>query len=450
MIDDPASELAELNDAATALVGVTDEGLRGTQAQLKRLSDGLAGVLRVEVALPGVEMLKGDQGEKGDTGEVGPIGPTGVPGPVGPKGIKGDTGAQGDDGPAGPRGSLGPGGLTGPAGARGPQGWKGDKGDRGEKGDKGAKGDRGLDGASGGGFGGGSGLPAGGTVGQVVTNIAPGMGDWEDPTGGGGSQTALTTPFTPAGSIAATNVQAAIEEVAAHVGAPDLDAVLAAGNEVDGHLIRGNTDVGDGASLELQAGDGISGGGYAYLRGGDGPEDGGDAYIRGGAGTDVGAYGVSGTYGEIRAGGGSPGNGGLVQLAAGYDPVTSNSGGSIYAGGGITDNGGSARFQAGDSGTPGLPGGNAFMQGGSGAALPSAFPGGRIDTYGGDGVALAGGVKVTGRTFIVTGTTAVPADGDLAASQFALWLDATNGAASLRVKAKTADGTVVTATIPLT
>jgi hypothetical protein len=42
-----------------------------------------------------------------------------------------------------------------------------------------------------------------------------------------------------------------------------------------------------------------------------------------------------------------------------------------------------------------------------------------------------------------------PADGDLSAGTFAFWLDATNGAAKFKVKAKTLDGTVVTGQIAL-
>ena len=47
-------------------------------------------------------------------------------------------------------------------------------------------------------------------------------------------------------------------------------------------------------------------------------------------------------------------------------------------------------------------------------------------------------------------TAAVPADGSLAASQMRLWLDPTNGAGKLMIKAKTADGTVVTGSVNLT
>jgi hypothetical protein len=45
---------------------------------------------------------------------------------------------------------------------------------------------------------------------------------------------------------------------------------------------------------------------------------------------------------------------------------------------------------------------------------------------------------------------AAPADADLAAGDCALWFDQTNGAAKLMIKAKTADGTVVTGAVNLT
>jgi len=45
---------------------------------------------------------------------------------------------------------------------------------------------------------------------------------------------------------------------------------------------------------------------------------------------------------------------------------------------------------------------------------------------------------------------AAPADAALANGGFALWLDQTNGAGKLMVKAKTADGTVVTGSLNLT
>lgn len=46
-------------------------------------------------------------------------------------------------------------------------------------------------------------------------------------------------------------------------------------------------------------------------------------------------------------------------------------------------------------------------------------------------------------------TTTVPADGSLSAGDCTLYYDSTNGAARLLVKAKSADGTVVTAEVPL-
>ena len=55
---------------------------------------------------------------------------------------------------------------------------------------------------------------------------------------------------------------------------------------------------------------------------------------------------------------------------------------------------------------------------------------------------LSGAVKVT--------AVAAPADGDLAAGQAFIWLDATNGAGKLMVKAKTANGTVATGSVTLT
>jgi hypothetical protein len=52
--------------------------------------------------------------------------------------------------------------------------------------------------------------------------------------------------------------------------------------------------------------------------------------------------------------------------------------------------------------------------------------------------------------FVVGGLNAAPADGDLIAGDFALWLDSTNGASKLMIKAKSANGTVVTGSVNLT
>ena len=50
----------------------------------------------------------------------------------------------------------------------------------------------------------------------------------------------------------------------------------------------------------------------------------------------------------------------------------------------------------------------------------------------------------------ITRVTSAPADGDLLSSEAALWFDATNGSPKLMVKAKQADGTVVTGSVTLT
>lgn len=51
--------------------------------------------------------------------------------------------------------------------------------------------------------------------------------------------------------------------------------------------------------------------------------------------------------------------------------------------------------------------------------------------------------------YFMTKKVAAPADADLTNSEMALWLDATNGAAKLMIKAKQADGTVRTAAVAL-
>jgi hypothetical protein len=51
--------------------------------------------------------------------------------------------------------------------------------------------------------------------------------------------------------------------------------------------------------------------------------------------------------------------------------------------------------------------------------------------------------------FVLVKAHAVPADADLSAGDAAVWYDQTNGAAKLMVKAKTANGTVVTGSVTL-
>lgn len=55
----------------------------------------------------------------------------------------------------------------------------------------------------------------------------------------------------------------------------------------------------------------------------------------------------------------------------------------------------------------------------------------------------------TANHHILLKTAAAPADASLAANQFTFWLDPTNGAAKLMIKAKQADGTVKTAAVAL-
>jgi hypothetical protein len=51
--------------------------------------------------------------------------------------------------------------------------------------------------------------------------------------------------------------------------------------------------------------------------------------------------------------------------------------------------------------------------------------------------------------YIFTVLNAAPADADLSANQAMIWFDSTNGAAKLMIKGKTADGTVVSGSVPL-
>ena len=58
--------------------------------------------------------------------------------------------------------------------------------------------------------------------------------------------------------------------------------------------------------------------------------------------------------------------------------------------------------------------------------------------------------SVSENGYFTTRKTSAPADGELAASEVALWFDSTNGAAKLMIKGKSADGTVVTGSVALT
>lgn len=51
--------------------------------------------------------------------------------------------------------------------------------------------------------------------------------------------------------------------------------------------------------------------------------------------------------------------------------------------------------------------------------------------------------------YLIIAVVAAPADGALSASEVALWFDATNGAGKLKIKGKTANGTVVAGEVTL-
>ena len=65
------------------------------------------------------------------------------------------------------------------------------------------------------------------------------------------------------------------------------------------------------------------------------------------------------------------------------------------------------------------------------------------------GTVAANTFRVGSAGAVVIALNAAPADAELAAGDLALWLDATNGACKLMVKAKQADGTVRTGSLAL-
>ena len=158
---------------------------------------------------------------------------------MGPSGVQGDKGDDGKDGVDGADSTI-----PGPRGHKGDKGDTGDKGERGERG-FGAVGRQGPPGLPGGGSGTGCGLPPGGAPGQVVTNIAPGAGDWQDPTGGGSSSAADITVAAP---LTHGNVQAELEATAAS----------------EPNIVRADrpTEEGSNAFFELYASSPVSSGTY--------------------------------------------------------------------------------------------------------------------------------------------------------------------------------------------
>lgn len=132
--------------------------------------------------IPGPPGMPGQDGLDGEMGPPGPIGPTGATGSTGPSGgiglngpmgFDGFDGAEGEMGPPGPSGVTGSVGATGATGAIGPQGMLGPMGLDGFDGSEGEMGPPG---------------PSGAIVASSVGN-------------------------TPAGNIAAVNVQTALNEL---------------------------------------------------------------------------------------------------------------------------------------------------------------------------------------------------------------------------------------------
>lgn len=185
-------------------------------------------------------MLRGQKGEKGDKGDS-------IQGDKGETGEKGDKGDQGD---RGFNGTDGRDGVDGKDGQDGKDGRDGLDGKDGKTGSQGPKGDPGKDAAAdptipttikklkaeinrlASSFSGAmvtyranGVLVANGSVLDLVagTNVTLGTEQTSDGAvitinaSGGGSGTAATTTFTPAGTIAATDVQAALEELDADI-----------------------------------------------------------------------------------------------------------------------------------------------------------------------------------------------------------------------------------------
>jgi hypothetical protein len=81
----------------------------------------------------------------------------------------------------------------------------------------------------------------------------------------------------------------------------------------------------------------------------------------------------------------------------------------------------------------------------AGVGTPTAN---QTEWYAADGTTVLGTVSENG--YFTTRKNSAPADAEIAAGEAAFWLDSTNGAGKFMVKAKTANGTVVTGSITLT
>jgi hypothetical protein len=279
-------------------------------------------------------------GEQGPPGPVGPQGPIGTQGGQGPAGVQGPIGPTGPAGPTGPvstvPGPQGPPGATGPAGPQGPQGIIAE-------------------------------APNDGTT-YGRKNLG-----WAAIAGGGG--TAASVTFTPAGNIAATNVQTALQEV-------DSEKVAIAGSTMTGLLVlSADPGVALGAATRQYVDSKAGGTGtppkVTILTSGSGTfnRTGSPSAIfvelvggGGGGGSTGGTAGGAGgatSFGSLT---GSGGLGGPGVFTAGAVPSGALGGAASGGDVNIPGGGGSASAAGGGAGGSGA-GGNSFF-GGAGGSIP--------------------------------------------------------------------------------
>jgi hypothetical protein len=368
---------------------------------------------------------------------------------------KGDTGPQGEIGPVGPEGPIGPEGPQGVKGDPGPVGPKGPKGDRGEKGLPGRDGLPGEKGDTG---------PAG-PAGHGV--MFPG------PRGGGGSGTALSVrdegvdlgpvtaiDYTGSGVTATVAGGIATVDVTSSGGASLSDATpleeAGSGAPGDGTLASRDDHV-HPLGLNLLSNT-VPSGGVGSGSAGDGILASRDDHVHpaGGGSGDIplpDGWNLVTDATALRFEVGGVSNSGILQLQVGSND---NSGVALSA---VQDSPGNlsgvVQVESTGTGTAQLnmfnndQNGGVFMDARGGLALFSVDGYSSLDIWDQDGNVMRFGIIAT-TGHAVVGVTAAPADGVLLPSQVAFWFDDTNGAAKLKIKGKSADGTVVVGEVALT